>query len=700
MSLVPFSPVQAIGRSTADAPQSGAKLWFFLYDTNTPVTVYQTPTGTAHTNPVVADANGAWPAIYWDNAIRTRVKKTAAAALNANSPDWQVLDIGPPEGLSSDLSGVDVTPEQAATFREEIGAASSDFLQLGDDAEVRDLEGKVRETVSITDYGASSSATAAENTAAIQAAMKYLMDRFQGEEDAYPGGPGDPTDFYARDRRTGRIVIPAGTYRVLPNVFSSLEHDRATYVGFEFLGEHRRSSVLLLETGGAEAWFYDNGAGNEVYQTMYFRQLDLRSDDYRYGGFWKMYSVGGPKQLRCYDCEFNYLQTLLYTEGSGNADLSKFSYCYGMFYGDLLVLDNPQSVQHDFVGSDLGTYANLIKVKTGGGGNVNIANSSIDFIWHEDYSPAGGNAIFTHEAGANIAQGNCVFTMKNSRVEVEAYKRTAGAPPISLVRCVDSPTSFPRVSFEEVNFVNGKTYTIDADGDITGEELRRITAVHLYPGKYVEFKSCVMLKTFFYNVTGDRDTNSPAFGGILRFTDCYDGVSTELPAADAALENLHSRVTYSGSAGRVITGGMTEHTTGSSFIRKVLDADPNFQKSFGREPSSQKKIVHFKHVSNAWPYAGNNSNDHYLDIPPGFKALRLYVKKPAVGAVTNAYQLHIKATDRTGATLYSSTLAQFKDEHLIDQNHIDLSAYTRICLCATGTGTDFDNGGFVYVEFC
>lgn len=579
------------------------------------------------------------------------------------------------------------------------GAALIPYVPAGDNAIDRTVQAKLREFVSITDFGASSDATAAVNTAAIQAAMKYLMDRFDGGDDYYPGGPGDPTDFNDVDRRTGRIYIPAGTYKVLPNVLSGLTHPRAPYIGFEFFGEHRTSSVLLLQTGGAEAWFYNNGVGQERYQMMLFRSLNFRSDNWRYGGVAKVYSAGGPKQFRFEHCQFDYLQTLLYTTGSGNADLSKFSYCFGMFYGDLLVLDNDQSVQHDFIGSDIGSYGNIIRVRQHGGGNVNITNCSMDFIWHEDFSPADGNFIIVHDDDANLGPGNCTFSIKDTRIEVEAYRRSAGAPPIGLVKCPDTITAMPRILFDDVTFVNGSTYTIDADGMVTGSpEYRRITAVQIGRNKYVEFRNSVLLKTFFYELSGSRDTDSPNAGGILKFANCYDGIIGELPAADVALVGLHSRVTYIGSAGRAITEGMAEHTTGASNERKLLDADPNWRRSFAREPSSTMKICSFKHYDNGWPFTTGATNDQYLDIPPGFAPLQIYIRKPATGALTDAYQLHIGNADKS-VTFGSSTLAQFKDEHVIDLSHLELSGYSRIRLWATGAGANFQSGGTAYVRY-
>ncbi len=295
------------------------------------------------------------------------------------------------------------------------------------------------------------------------------------------GGPGDPTDFYATDRQTGKIHIPAGAYYVPPNIFDSLTNARAPFVGFEFVGDGKMSTVLILETGDEESWFYDNGATDpNKFQQIHWKDIGFRSDNYLYGNGFKIYSDGGPKQFRWTDCDFQYLQKFYYTEGAGNADLIKVTRCTGMFYGDVVTLDNDQSVQHDFIGSDIGTYGNYVRVKQNGGGNVNIINASIDFIWHEDYSPAGGNFLFYEDDDAEIGQGNCTFAFRDCRVEVEAYKSTAGAPPFGIVRmAAAATTSFPRVYFGNVNFVNGLTYTIDGGGNITGSEYRRITAVDI-----------------------------------------------------------------------------------------------------------------------------------------------------------------------------------------------------------------------------
>ena len=573
------------------------------------------------------------------------------------------------------------------------------------------VEAKLEQYVSVFDFMTSAEIAAVQGntfptvnvTAAIQAAMNYWLDKFAGGANFYPGGPGQPYDitFSEVDRRTGRIFFPSGAYLVSDQVFSSLNDPRSPFCGFEFVGEHRESSVLVLETNGVEAWFYRNPAGTSRYQKMLFRSLGFRSDDYRYGNFMTEWSDGGVKQMRFEHCDFQNLQKFLVTNGSANADLTKVICCTGMFYGDILTLNNDQSVQHDFIGTDFGTYGNFIHVQAGGGGNVNVINGAIDFIWHTDFSPVGGNWMFLMDSGANVGIGNCTFAFRDCRVEIESYTRTAANPPFGLVNSYGNPqAALPRVLFDNVNWVNSQTYTIDAGGNITGSNFRKITAVQIFPRQNVEFKDCVLAKNFYYDVNGDNTTDSPNSGGVIKFVDCYDGVSTQLPSGESTKQNLHDRVTYTADAGRVITLGMTDQGTGSPFIRKALDVDPRWQYAFAREESSQKKVLSFKPTTEGFPQPANTTYDYYVDIPQLFYALRIYVFKPATGASTNPYQLYLGNGDKSVTYATSTSVSgEFKDAHTIDVIDLNLNGVGQLRLWAVGVGTDFQTGGVAYIEY-
>lgn len=93
MAQILYLP-KPIPLSTTGGLMSGAKLYTYLTGTSTPQAVYSDYTlTTPHANPVVADANGVFPAIYWDNSARYRLTlKTSADVTMAGYP---VDDCGP-----------------------------------------------------------------------------------------------------------------------------------------------------------------------------------------------------------------------------------------------------------------------------------------------------------------------------------------------------------------------------------------------------------------------------------------------------------------------------------------------------------------------------------------------------------------------------------------------------------------------------
>jgi hypothetical protein len=114
---------------------SGAKLAFYISGGTTPAAVYTTSAlDVPHTNPVVADAGGLFAPIYLSRSVIYRaVLKTAAGAT--------IADIDPISDPLADLfaSG---------------GASLVGFLPSGAGAVARTVQDRLRDTVSIKDFGA------------------------------------------------------------------------------------------------------------------------------------------------------------------------------------------------------------------------------------------------------------------------------------------------------------------------------------------------------------------------------------------------------------------------------------------------------------------------------------------------------------------------------------------------------------------
>lgn len=166
----------------------GAKWFFYRTGTTTPQSVYTTAAlSTAHANPVVADAAGKFAPIYFDTSkIYRGVLKTADEATT-------IYDIDPINaGVMSQLAASG-------------GSALVSFLQAGTGAQSRTVQAKLRDVVSVKDFGAVWD-NVADDTAAIQAAIDSTAGPI---EVRLPPGTGKITGtIYLR--RDGVRIVGAG----------------------------------------------------------------------------------------------------------------------------------------------------------------------------------------------------------------------------------------------------------------------------------------------------------------------------------------------------------------------------------------------------------------------------------------------------------------------------------------------------------
>lgn len=92
MSLVPSNPAWQVYGSNG-LPAAGALAYFYLATTNTPVDVYTEPTyTTAHPKPVVADANGVFPQMFFKaGEYKVTLKDSSGNLLAPTFDNWTVV---------------------------------------------------------------------------------------------------------------------------------------------------------------------------------------------------------------------------------------------------------------------------------------------------------------------------------------------------------------------------------------------------------------------------------------------------------------------------------------------------------------------------------------------------------------------------------------------------------------------------------
>jgi hypothetical protein len=160
MAYVIYTPVEAIARASNDAPESGAKLWFTLWNTNTPAGVFEDESGTTQSNPVLSLADGSWPEIFLDDTVRTRVRKYSPTATIPTDPyDWQVRDVlkvAAAAGMATDLSNSTASTNDMHNFLTDGGADAASIIYQPENvgSPARTVGGRLGDMVTPYDFGA------------------------------------------------------------------------------------------------------------------------------------------------------------------------------------------------------------------------------------------------------------------------------------------------------------------------------------------------------------------------------------------------------------------------------------------------------------------------------------------------------------------------------------------------------------------
>lgn len=159
-----LSPVPKLQFFTAAGiPLVGGKLFTYEAGTTTPLTTYTDSTGTtANTNPIILDSRG--EANVWLNNDIYKFKLTDSN----NVEIWTVDNIPTAQAL------VDVVQANLDAYEASVAAPAGSslvgFLQAGTGATNRTVQAKLREIISVKDFGAVGNGIA-DDTAAVQAAL-------------------------------------------------------------------------------------------------------------------------------------------------------------------------------------------------------------------------------------------------------------------------------------------------------------------------------------------------------------------------------------------------------------------------------------------------------------------------------------------------------------------------------------------------
>ena len=420
----------------------------------------------------------------------------------------------------------------------------------------------------------------------------------------------------------GSVFIPRGTYIVQPNVLYNVSTAGTYHIidGFSFRGEGRESSVLKMVTGGQEGWFYDNGStSGQRFARVTFHGIAFTTDDTEFGNGFRQVSNGHEKQFFFTECRFN-LGIISSHEGTGNADLLRYTNCAISASRSLMDLKNAQSVNNVFVGCAIGLYRDGVRVWAGGATKFLACN--IEMHPHSSDTTTSHHLLKKMVVGG-LGPGNEDFSLSGTRFEIHGDNK-------ALVQAIDGDSGGMKIQFTDC-----------ATGTVNSTER---VAVYATPGTSVQFRGCTLHERFLYVASGDAP--SDPMGALIMFDGCSTGRGTP----------LHKRSTVVGLSARIVS---TRCYRGGSYRSvspiEVEDFDKGWTNGSPQTVTAQPKTVAIKRRVGGFPLPDTTNNDFTFELPEGAFIQEVYVYRPAIGGsgYPGPYRLHLGSDDK--ATIFASS---------------------------------------------
>ena len=211
-------------------PLAGGLLYTYLAGTSTAATTYTTSAGNVpNSNPIVLNSAG---------RVQTEIWLTQGVSYKFVLKTSAFITIGTYDNIDGAADPADIYAALAASS----GSSLVGFIQSGSGAVATTVQAKLRESVSVLDFGATGDGVT-DDTAAIQAAIASAQasPQYQSYNPAITGGG-------VFGGYMGRIYFPKGTY-----VISNTITVTSSYLDIDF------GNSVLLKSGSfpANAFVFD-----------------------------------------------------------------------------------------------------------------------------------------------------------------------------------------------------------------------------------------------------------------------------------------------------------------------------------------------------------------------------------------------------------------------------------------------------------
>lgn len=361
-------------------PLAGGKVYSYAAGTTSPLTTYTDVSGgIPNTNPVILDSRG--EAEIWLGVASYKLKLTTATDVEI----WTVDNI------------VSASVQALADLSESNGSALVGYLPAGTGAVATTVQTKLRETVSVKDFGAVGDGVT-DDSAAFTKVIAYA-----NSISVAPSA--------LNSNRSGRlkIYVPAGRYRLTQPILSSTDFAAGRTAGFTIEGAGAYATEIVYEPSAAVPLFYNNDKLLFLRISGITFYANSATTDWMYS-----YSTGGAQDYRFQDCvwtgTWRYGFQLKGTNTNSEYSFEKCSFL-GTWTVFLFSEDSDQFLNYWFTECKYWCSSPWIKMTKGG--NVKISNCDVS-----GYAPAVETYLFRLE-GITHAEGVCSFVCHATRFELK-----------------------------------------------------------------------------------------------------------------------------------------------------------------------------------------------------------------------------------------------------------------------------------------
>lgn len=481
MATATLSPAPKLQFFDANGnPLVGGKLYSYAAGTTTPLATYTgNTTTTANSNPVILDSRG--EAGVWLSSSYYKLKLTDSN----NVEIWTVDNVG---GFATMADLTAAIAALTASLASSSGSSMIGFIQAGTSAVATTAQAKMRETISVKDFGAVGDDTH-DDTTNIQAAINYANTI--GGDVYFPAGiykitngltinnSGDTSDtfkasMYGDSSSSARIHGMAGSYDMLTitggtgagveshQVIRGLFFVKEDYVGSCIAGDNLAFlSFEDVSCFNANYSFYATDVLSSVFYNCVFRQakIGMRAE-YTNFSYPNALTMVGSVVGNCQDAgiwivggtTFNMFGGSVESNGIGGSASTKFG-----------VLLNNSGVQGSVSGNFSGVYfennvgtADIWLANSAQPAAASISGCSFARVSSTNYTT---NNIYVETSGSGVTQSvsvaGCGFKYFNTYVPNSGRKyintsaTSGGTSTVGWSGCVfQSATETPTITNE------------------------------------------------------------------------------------------------------------------------------------------------------------------------------------------------------------------------------------------------------------